>query len=542
MVGRPGEIRTPDPRFRKPLLYPSELQAHEQNHNTNYCLSAYRPLRFGEQSWFETGQFSRVLHLLTSYDNDSEEGGIVKRRDFIKRVTGAAAVPLGGMLAEGNILGANDRVNVGLIGCGGRGQYVAGLMRQLPNVEFVAVADVHIGRANEAKGWFAPGCRAFQDFRKLLEQRDVDAVLVATPDHWHAIATILACEAQKDVYVEKPLAYSIKEGRAMVNAARRHQRVVQAGMQHRSAAHFREVARIIQSGEIGPVHFVRVWNYLNMSPDGIGRAADSAPPDGLDWDFYLGPAPAVPYNQNRYAVTYRWFWDYAGGMATDYGTHRFDTVHQVMGVDAPLAIAGWGRRFELKDGGDTPDTLQITYEFPGFILSYEASMLNGHGLGGRTPGMNYYLTRGPNDRPHGMAFYGTNGTLYADRVSFEIYPEPKGESGPGALRLHSGSATWNSSGKPAEGFRMERRSAEEEDATALHARNFIECVRSRQNPVGDVETAHRSAIVPHLGNIAIRTGHKLRWDSAKEEIVDDPAASAYLSRKARPPWNEILKS
>src|SRR5439155_372352 len=167
----------------------------------------------------------------------------MKRRDFIKQ---AAAVPLGSALAARKALGANDRVNMGLIGCGGRGQYVAGLMSQISNVEFVAVADV-------------------------------------------------------------------------------------------------EVARIIQSGELGPVHFVRVWNYLNMSPDGIGRAPDSAPPAGLDWDFYLGPAPAVPFNKNRYAVTYRWFWDYAGGMTTDYGTHRFDTVHQVMGVDAPLAVAGWCR-------------------------------------------------------------------------------------------------------------------------------------------------------------------------------------------------------
>ena len=454
----------------------------------------------------------------------------MKRRDFIKQ---AAAVPLGSALAARKALGANDRVNMGLIGCGGRGQYVAGLMSQISNVEFVAVADVYEARATAAKGWGAPGCRAFQDFRRLLDDKGVDAVLIATPDHWHAIATVLACQAGKDVYVEKPLAYSIKEGRAMVDAARRSNRVVQAGTQHRSAAHFREVARIIQSGELGPVHFVRVWNYLNMSPDGIGRAPDSAPPAGLDWDFYLGPAPAVPFNKNRYAVTYRWFWDYAGGMTTDYGTHRFDTVHQVMGVDAPLAVAGWGRRYELQDGADTPDTLQITYEYPSFILNYEASMLNGHGLGGRAPGMNYYLTRGPDDRPHGMAFYGTQGTLFADRIGFEIYPELNGESGPGA---------WSPAGKPPEGFRMKQETGAEEDATALHAKNFIECVRSRQKPAADVEIGHRSTIVPHLGNIAIRTGHKLRWDSIKEEIVDDSVASAYLARQARAPWDRILKT
>ena len=457
----------------------------------------------------------------------------MKRREFIRQAAAATAIAYTTALSSRKILGASDGVKMGLIGCGGRGRYVGNLMRQVPNVEFAAVCDVYKPQAAAAAEWAGPGCRAHQDFRKLLEQKDVDAVLIATPDHWHAIPAVLACQAGKDVYVEKPLAYSIKEGRAMVNAARRHHRVVQTGTQHRSALHFREVARIVQSGELGPVHFVRVWNYLNMTPNGIGRAPDSAPPSGLDWDFYLGPAPSVPFNKNRFAVTYRWFWDYAGGMATDFGTHRFDTVHQVMGVDAPLAVAGWGNRYELKDGAETPDVLQITYEYPGFILSYEASMLNGHGLGGRSQGMKYYLARGQDDRPHGMAFYGTNGTLYADRIGFEIYPEPKGEAGPGAAKA---------AGDLSERFRMERKEGAEEDATALHVRNFIECVRSRQKPAADVEIGHRSTIVPHLGNIAIRTGHKLRWDSAKEEIVDDPEASAYLSRKAREPWDDILRS
>jgi predicted dehydrogenase len=281
---------------------------------------------------------------------------------------------------------------------------------------------------------------------------------------------------------------------------------VQAGTQHRSAPHFREAARIVQSGALGPVHFVRVWNYLNMSPDGIGRAPDSEPPPGLDWDFYLGPAPYVPFNKNRFLVSYRWFWDYAGGMATDYGTHRFDSVHQVMGVDAPSSVSASGGRYELKDGAETPDTVQITYEYPGFVLSYEASMLNGHGCGGRTPGKRYYLTRGQDDRPHGLAFYGTQGTLFADRVGFEVYPEPQGESGPGAVNEATGAS---------EAYRTERKEASGEDATALHVRDFIECVRSRNKPVADLEIGHRAASVAQLGNIAYRTGHKIRWDAVQ---------------------------
>src|SRR5205085_2349154 len=172
-----------------------------------------------------------------------------------------------------------------------------------------------------------------------------------------AIPAVLACAAGKDVYVEKPLAHNVKEGRAIVAAARKYDRVVQTGTQHRSAEHYREVARIIRGGELGPVRFVRVWNYVNFYPDGMGQAADGDPPEGLDWDFYLGPAPKVRFNKNRFLNSFRWFWDYAGGFLTDWGTHRLDSVHQVMGVDAPRTVAAAGGLFELRDGRETPDVL-----------------------------------------------------------------------------------------------------------------------------------------------------------------------------------------
>ena len=205
-----------------------------------------------------------------------------------------------------------------------------------------------------------------------------------------------------------------------------------------------------------------------MFPDGIGRAADGEPPPGVDWDFYLGPAPKVPFNKSRFVGTYRWFWDYGGGMVTDYGTHRFDSMHQIMGADAPLSVTASGGRFELKDGGETPDVVQVTYEYPGFILSYEACDLNAHGTGGRTSGKSYYLARGKDDRPHGEAFYGTNGTLFSDRLGFEVSPELK------PAQRQAGGGT----GGPA-GFRMARKEASGPDATNLHVQDFIECVRSR---------------------------------------------------------------
>jgi predicted dehydrogenase len=218
-------------------------------------------------------------------------------------------------------------------------------------------------------------------------------------------------------------------------------------------------------------------------------------------------------------------------MTTDYGTHRFDTVHQVMHADAPDSVMGWGRRYELNDGADVPDALQVTYEYPGFILSYEASMLNGFGIGAHGVGRKFYGARGADDRPHGIAFYGSNGSLFADRIGFELYPEPKGSSIPGLSTSNS-----------AEGWRTEPIKATGEDATGLHVKNFIDCVRSREKPVADIEIGHRSTTVPHLGNISIRTGHKLRWDAGKEEIVDDPQASALLFRQPRKPWDEILRA
>jgi predicted dehydrogenase len=401
---------------------------------------------------------------------------------------------------------------------------VAKLMRESAKAAFVAVCDVYEPHAAAAREWAGAGCRSYRDFRHLLRQRDIDAVVVATPDHWHAIPTVLACLEGKDVYVEKPLAHNIREGRAMVEAARKHDRIVQTGTQQRSAEHYREVTHIVQSGELGPVHFVRMWNYMNLFPDGIGRAADSDPPAGLDWDFYLGPAPYVPFNKNRFLNRFRWFWDYAGGLMTDWGTHRLDSMHQVMGVNAPLTVTASGGRYQLKDGAETPDILQVTYQYPGFVLSYECCMLNGQGTGGRTPGKEYYRARGKDDRPHGEAFYGTSGTLLSDRVGFEILPELE----PGPARGRSPSR-----------FRMQRKERSAEDATAAHVKNFIDCVRSRRKPVADVEIGHRSSIAAHLGNIAYRTGKKLQWDAAREEIVADSRASELLGRRARKPWDLI---
>ncbi len=417
-------------------------------------------------------------------------------------------------------MGANDRVNVGLIGCGGRGRYVAKLMRESSGCAFVAVADVYQKNADAAKEWAGSDAKSFGDFRKLLELKDVDAVMVSTPDHWHAIPTIMACQAGKDVYVEKPVSLTIHEGRAMVDAARKYNRIVQTGTQHRSAKHFPKIAEMIRRGDIGEVKYVRVWNYSNLTPDGIGHTPEENPPAGLDWDMYLGPSPKVPYSRNRFLSTYRYFFDYSGGYITDFGNHRLDTMQQIMGVSAPKVISASGGRYLLKGDGDVPDLLQVTYEYDGFIATYEGSNLNGFGMGASKVGPKYYNGRGEFDQPNGMAFFGSDATIFAERISWALYPEPSTPRRKSSKNLE---VVYENVPEP----------------TKDHTAHFIECVKSRKTPNADVEIGHRSTTVALLGNIACKTGVKLKWDAQKEDFIGAPEASKMLSRKARKPWDLV---
>ncbi len=436
---------------------------------------------------------------------------IMKRRTLLGMTAAAAA----------KVSGANERVRLGVIGCGGRGRYVARWLREA-GAGILAAADVYLPNAERLKAESGGGCDVHQDFRRLLERTDIDAVLVATPDHWHAGAAVAACAAGKHVYLEKPFAYSIREGRAVVEAAKRFSRIVQPGMQHRSAEHFRECESIVREGGIGKVHFVRAWNWVNMTPGGIGKPEPGGPPAGLDWDMYCGPAPLVPFDRRRFLGTYRWFRDYSGGYITDFGTHRLDTVQQILGVSAPRTVSAAGARYALQDAGEMPDVLIVTCQYDDFVLQYEGINLNGLGLGLRSPGMQYYNARGPLDRPNGMAFYGTEGTLLADRVGYEILPE----LAPGAPP----------SAGTAPRFRVERRSRNVRDATREHAAAFLEAVRGLRPAPADAETGHRSTSVAHLGNISFQTGLKLKWDAAREDFDGQPEASRLLGRAPRRGW------
>jgi predicted dehydrogenase len=476
----------------------------------------------------------------------------MERRDFLKNSVGAGAVAWTAVSAS-RVLGANDRLNVGLIGCGGRGTFDARLMRGTPediqavapenyhngnldprlkeprNVDIMALCDCYGSRMEAARKW-APQARTYSDFRKLLADKDVDAVIIATQDQWHAAMLILACEAGKDVYLEKPVFYRVGEAKAMIDAVRRNKRIVQIGTQHRAADHIAEAARIVQSGKIGEVHFVRVWNYMGI---GYGNppVPDSDPPPDLNWDAWLGPAPWVPFNRNR--LGYRSFMDYTNGIITDYGNHRFDSVHQIMGEEIPLTVSSSALRFNKQRAGDIFDMQQATFEYPNFILSYECCNYNGHGLGGRTPGMRYYGMRGADDRPHGMAFYGTEATLYVDRIGMELYPEPVGGMPRGARRGGDAAAAPPSRPRP------EKMQMNEDEPTPLHTKYFVDNVRARKDPFANIEVGTRATAIGCMGNVAYWAGRKLKWDPKTWSFAGDAVANKYTFRPYRKPWDLV---
>lgn len=436
-----------------------------------------------------------------------------ERRDILK--LGAAAFTTA--IFTGNIRGANDRIRVSFIGVGRQGQGNLGNAMAQPEVEVASICDVYQPNLEKALARSArgpngepgarPAAKGVKDFREVLADKSVDAVCIATPDHWHAYMAVEACKAGKDVYVEKPASVTIDEGRNMVQAARKYDRVVQVGTQQRSGVHFQKAAELVRQGAIGKVTFCRTFNYGNSKPEGIGAPADSAPPADLDWNMWLGPAPERAFNKNRFGVDpnafshFRWFWDYAGGMMTDWGVHVLDIVQMAFNETPPKAVTALGGKYYIQDNRETPDTLQVTYEYPnGMLAVYENRMFNANSLIGPTP-----FGRG-----YGTVFYGDKGTLFVDRSNYSIYPEK------GSQLQEVTVASSNNHGRD-------------------HWKNFIDCIRTRRRPVSDIEIGHRSTSTALLGNIALRAGLRIDWDGAKETAAQ-PQAKPYLERKYRKPW------
>lgn len=395
--------------------------------------------------------------------------------------------------------GPNESIRVALIGCGGMGLGDLKTFLAYPEVQCPVVCDVddaHTGAAIQlvegARGQKPDGVR---DFRRVLDRNDVDALLVATPDHWHALPTIHGCETGRDVYVEKPLAKTVAEGRAMREAARRHKRVVQLGTQWRSGQHYGDAVSFVKSGQLGRVRMVRAWAYLDWV-GGIGHPADCDPPPGVDYDLWLGPAPKRPFNPNRFHFNFRWFWDYAGGLMTDWGVHLLNVCLWAMGPAAPLRVSSYGGKRIVDDHTDTPDTQITTYDFPDYTLVFEHQLKGGIGVGGR---------------PHGMSFCGSEGTLIVDANGWEVVREPEKTLVP---------------------FKRDA----SEDGRPAHVGNFLDCMKSRQQPVQNLEIGHFVTTVAQLGNVAYRAAREIRWDTTKERVEGDREANALLTTEYRKPW------
>jgi predicted dehydrogenase len=453
------------------------------------------------------------------------------RRKFLKNSAAAAAAVTLGLNPKGVPLtraarGANERIRVGFIGVGNRGsQLLRGFLTQ-DDVEVAALCDVYepylvrdyskvdkmlldslgstVPQMTERLG---ANVARYKDFRRLLERKDIDAVVISTPDHWHAIQTIVACQAGKDVYVEKPLSVTIVEGRKMVEAAKRHNRVVQVGLHRRSSQAYQQLARDVQAGKIGKVTVARAYRISNMYPDGIGKYPDAAPPKGLDWDMWLGPRSERPYKDNIPLYKFRWWQSYSSQMA-NWGVHYCDAIRWVLAEEAPASISAHGGRFALDDDRTIPDTMEVIFELACGVLivfgQYEAS-------GGPV------LVNGQ------IELRGTLGNVYAgaEGEGYTIVPSPPGQF---------------QKAKPS--IQPEKKEAPDrnKDLTVTHIRNFLDCIKSRAKTNCDIETGHRSTTFALLANIALATKSRIEWDPQNERITNNEKANELLHYEYRKPW------
>lgn len=423
------------------------------------------------------------------------------RRTFLKQaaagVAGAAALNAPPSLSAA---GANDRIVVGLIGCGGRGTHVAKIFRSMKNVELAYVCDPDQGRRGKAAANFGISTtKSVGDPRMVFDDRTVDAVIVATPDHWHAPASILACNAGKHVYCEKPCSHNVREGRLLVEAARGNKRLVQHGTQVRSTGMIRQAVQMLRSGAIGTVLVSKAWNIQRRGT--IGHAKPSDPPAGFDYDLWVGPAPLVPYQANRVHNGWHWWYDFGTGDMGNDGVHDIDYCRWGLGVEThPSLISAAGGKYLFDDDQQFPDTQQVAFEYPGDgkpgsrrMLIYEQRL---------------WSTNYPQNTDSGVEFYGTKGQMYLSRrgkiqvlgernakVDVKITPEAQNEES--------------------------------------HIANFCDAVRGGAKLNAEIEVGHLSSALCHLGNIATRLGRTLKFDPAKEQILGDDEANQLLTREYR---------
>ena len=396
--------------------------------------------------------------------------------------------------------GANDKIVLGLIGAGGMGRSNMHSLMELPGVEFAAICDVDSKHAEAAaaevvkKGQNAPAI--YKDFRALLDRKDIDGVIIGTPDHWHALPFIAACEAGKDIYCEKPVSHSVVEAKTMVAAAKHFKRIVQIGAWQRSVPHFQQAIDFVRSGKMGKISLCRAWNFTPLNP--LGHQHVTPVPAELDWNTWLGPAPFHDYQPNRCHNTWRWFFETGGGKIADWGAHMIDIVLLGMNESDPLTVHSEGGIFVADDDRNTPDTMQTLYRFPKWQLQWEHRQWNNRGLDG--------------GKDHGSEFIGEHGTLIVDRAAVRWFPKEEDsdpETGPGETARGSNT----------------------------HWENFIDCIKSRATPRSGIESLAKTTILCHLGNISWQAQTTVKWDAQKQDVANRDARQAMAyEREYRKPW------
>jgi len=408
---------------------------------------------------------------------------------------------------------------MGFIGVGNRGTELMDLFRENEDVEVAALCDVYEpyllrDRSKVDKRYlvtdkvpgmgedFGKEVKRYTDFRQLLEQKDIDAVCIATPDHWHAIQCNLACEAGKDVYVEKPLTMTIKEGRSMVDTQKRMGQVVAVGINRRGSSHYQKLSKEIPEGKIGKVLSASSIYISNMYPDGIGNFDAEPPPADFNWDMWLGPRAYRPYQINIAPYRFRWWSDYSSQMA-NYGVHYIDAMRWLMGENAPVSISAHGGKYILKDDRTIPDTSDVIFEFAsGAIIKFTI----------------YEGNSGPGIIGGEVELMGTKGTLLADMEHYSIIPAQAGQF-----------QDWDKFVEPEE-YEVN------ENATGRLIRNFLDCIKSREEPWCPLEEGHRSTTFAHLANIALATKQRLEWDASSERFINNEKANELLHYEYRKPW------
>ena len=445
------------------------------------------------------------------------------RRKFIKTTAATLGFGLAALqtpTSKAQILGANDKARLAFVGLANRGGQLLASFKKSPDLKIAAFCDVDAKTLASAAERFGDGSETQErDFRNLYDRKDIDGMVFATPDHWHAYQTVEACKAGKDVYCEKPLSTSIAEGRVMVQAARKYGRIVQVGIHRRSAPLYHAAFDSGLENKIGKETVARTAHCSNMYPAGMGKAKPTAPPEGLDWELWLGPRPEREYQENIAPYKFRWWDEYCSQIANQ-GVHFFDLIRWALNEKAPASVCAMGGKFAVDDDRTIPDTLAVCFEFAsGRLVTFNHFEANGNPI----------MATDENYRALGYVEYrGTMGTCYVYDNRYIIKPEKPGQFQTKEPRAEE------------EVYQLEGAAQQNLDATALHAQNFIDCMRSRKLPNTDVEEAHLSTAMSHLANISLKTRMRLDWDAEKERITNYEPANELLGVPYRDPWKLTL--